>query len=84
MSFELTERYIKAKYNNVSKTELIALRNDAANALTEIKSAKSEIYANGPHIHGRFQQSQLDVLDIQESKICAIFDNVSEMINSRA
>lgn len=46
----------------------------------EIKAAKEKVYTDFPGVHGRFQQSQLDVLDIREYKACAMFDNISDMI----
>jgi hypothetical protein len=80
MELSLSERYIAAKYNGATKEQLIQLRKDAVAELEIVKNRKQEIYDRYPRVHGRFQQSQLDVLDIREGKICAIFDNVSAMI----
>lgn len=77
---ELAIRYIAAKYSNPSKPELICLRNDAAKELRKINAEKSDVFNRYNGVHGRFQHSQLDVLDIREQKICAIIDNLDNMI----
>ncbi len=82
MNTELSARYITAKYSNLSRAELLSLQNDASKELQSIKADKEAIYSR-PGIHGRYQQSQLDVLDIREQKVCAIFDNVSDMIYAK-
>lgn len=80
MNTELATRYINAKYSKTSREELIALRNDVSAELRSIKSAKEKVYTDFPGVHGRFQQSHLDVLDIREYKACAMIDNISDMI----
>lgn len=76
----LTERYITAKYSKTSREELIAIANDARAELEIIKYRKQEVYDRYPGVHGRFQQSQLDVLDIREYKVCAMLDNLDAMV----
>lgn len=80
MNTDLATRYIKAKYSKTSREELIALRNDVSAELKAIKASKEKVYTDFPGVHGRFQQSQLDVLDIREYKVCAMIDNISDMI----
>lgn len=80
MNTELSIRFIKAKFTNVSQAELFSLRKDIVVELTQIKSAKEQVYIDYPGVHGRFQQSQLDVLDIREQKACAMFDQIDAMI----
>lgn len=80
MNTELTARYIDAKYHGATREALTALRKDVAVEIESIKAAKSDVFARYPGVHGRFQQSQLDVLDIREMKACALFDNVTAMI----
>lgn len=84
MNTELSARYIAAKYNNLSRNDLLSIQDDACQELKSIKAEKADVYARYPGVHGRFQQSQLDVLDIREQKVCAIFDNVSDMIYAMA
>lgn len=83
MDTTLSTRYIDAKYGNPSRAELLELQDDVSKELQSIKTEKSDVFARFPGIHGRFQQSQLDVLDIREQKVCAMFDHVSEMIYAR-
>lgn len=83
MNTELSIRYIQAKYNIPSRAELLELQQEVAAELRAIKAEKSDVYARYPGVHGRFQQSQLDVLDIREQKACAMFDNLGDMIFSR-
>lgn len=80
MDNTLTTRYINAKYSNTSRDELVALRNDVSAELKAIKASKEKVYTDFPGVHGRFQQSQLDVLDIREYKVCAMIDSISDMI----
>lgn len=71
----LAIQYINLKYGNATREDWKALMFAAGKELQEIKDAKSDVFERYPGIHGRFQQSQLDVLDIREQKICAIYDN---------
>lgn len=80
MNTELSTRYIEAKYKGATRAQLLELQDDAAKELKAIKAAKSDVFARYTGVHGRFQQSQLDVLDIRENNICALFDNVSDML----
>ena len=80
---ELSIRYINAKYDAISREELIVLRKDIASELNQIKNAKSDVFKMYPGVHGRFQHSQLDVLDIREQKVCAMLDNIDKMIATR-
>ena len=75
--------FINAKYGNADKVELIALRKEAAKELREIKAEKDDVFNRYEGVHGRFQHSQLDVLDIREYKVCAIIDNLDNMIAAR-
>lgn len=83
MNTELSARYINAKYSKVTRAELLALQQDVAKELIEIKAAKDQVFRDYPGVHGRFQHSQLDVLDIREQKVCAMFDNIGDMIFAR-
>lgn len=76
-------KFINAKHSNASKVELVSLRKEAAKELREIKAAKDDVFNRHKGVHGRFQQSQLDVLDIREYKVCAIIDNLDSMISAR-
>ena len=73
-------RYIDAKYKKSTKLDLIDLRKDASKELREIQDCKSDIFNRYKGVHGRFQQSQLDVLDIREQKVCAMIDGIDKMI----
>lgn len=76
----LAIRYIEAKYGNATRAELCELQQDCAKELREIKASKEKIFNDYTGVHGRFQHSQLDVLDIREQKICALFDNVTDLM----
>lgn len=76
-------KFTNAKYSNASKVELTSLRKEAAKELREIKSAKDDVFNRYKGVHGRFQHSQLDVLDIREYKVCAIIDSLDNMIAAR-
>jgi hypothetical protein len=76
----IAARYISAKYENPSITALEALRDDAITECRRIEAEKSDVYTRYKGVHGRFQQSQLDVLDIQQEKILAVIKNVRKMI----
>lgn len=76
-------KFINAKYDNADKVELVNLRKKAAKELREIKAAKDDVFNRFKGVHGRFQHSQLDVLDIREYKICAVIDNLDNMIAAR-
>lgn len=78
--YTAAEKYIGYKYGNAPKVELQAFQKAVAAEISAIKREKSAIYENGPAVHGRFEQSQLDVLDIHENKLCAIFDNTYDLI----
>lgn len=80
-SAALTNAYINVKFGSPSKQVCRDLMKQAAAVIEGCKTAKSEIYANGPKVHGAFQQSQLDLLDIWENKACAVYDNAMEMMN---
>lgn len=79
----IAERYINAKYGKPAKDELISIRRAAAKELRDIKSEKDSVFDRYKGVHGRFQHSQLDVLDIREGKICAVIDNLDVMIAAR-
>lgn len=83
MNTELCNRYIQDKYNSPSRATLLELQQEVAAELQAIKAEKSDVYARYPGVHGRFQHSQLDVLDIREQKACAMFDNLCDMIFAR-
>ena len=78
--YSLNERYIIATIKGADCAALLSMQNEAARELAEIKKAKADLFDRYPGVHGRFQQSQLDVLDIRETKMCAMFDNLSDMI----
>lgn len=80
MNTEITERYIIAKYKGATRTELLQLQDDIAKEIEVVKNEKSDVFKRYKGVHGRFQQSQLDVLDIREAKMCALFDNVTGML----
>lgn len=79
-ALSLSEKFVIARIKGATRSELLTLQDEAGKELKEIKAAKSDVYARFPGVHGRFQQSQLDVLDIRENKVCAMFDELSEMI----
>lgn len=80
----LANTYIDLKYGNATREDWKKLMIAAGKELEVIKSAKSDVFARYPGVHGRFQQSQLDVLDIREQKICAIYDNaMNAMVTAR-
>lgn len=72
---DIAEQYIKLKYGNVTRADWKALMVAAGKEIEAIKAEKSDVFARYPGVHGRFQQSQLDVLDIREMKACAVYDN---------
>ncbi len=76
MDTTLGQRYVKAQYGKVTAEEIASLRADAVAELSAIKAAKAAIHEKAG-VHGRFQQSQLDVLDIREFKVCAIIDGLA-------
>ncbi|QDP66975.1 MAG: hypothetical protein Unbinned3138contig1000_17 [Prokaryotic dsDNA virus sp.] len=76
----LAEQYIAAKYGNPTRADLIALRKKVGAEIETIKDEKSDVFRRYTGVHGRFQESQLDVLDIREQKASAMFDNISVMI----
>jgi len=80
MTYSINERYIIATIKGADHITLVNMRDEAAKELAEIKNAKAELFKRYPGVHGRFQQSQLDVTDIRETKMCAMFDNLSDMI----
>jgi len=80
MTYSLNESYIIATIKGADHAALLAMKAEAAKELVEIKNAKADLFDRYPGVHGRFQQSQLDVLDIRETKMCAMFDNLSDMI----
>lgn len=80
MNTELSIRFINAKYSTTTRDELIALRKDIGKEIQDIKRAKDQVFIDYPGVHGRFQHSQLDVLDIREQKACGMFDQVNAMI----
>lgn len=74
---EISRRYISAKYGETDKSGWKALAIDAAKVIEMVKAEKSEVFTNGPRVHGRRQQSQLDILDNREMRMCAVFDNAT-------
>ena len=84
MTPTLAERYIDAKYKGATKEELIALRKDCVKELNAIEARRDEIFDTYTGVHGRFQHSQLDVLDIRMRNTCALFDNVQAMVMKAA
>lgn len=80
LSTKITERYIALKYGEAPRSEWKALMVDAGQVISAIKAEKSEIFTNGPKVHGRFQQSQLDILDEREFRMSAVYDNAMNMM----
>jgi len=76
----LSERYIIATIAGADLDTLLDIKSEVAKELIAIKDAKSDVFKRFPGVHGRFQHSQLDVLGIREIKMCAMFDNLSDMI----
>ena len=76
----LNERYIIATIKGADHATLMNMKDEVAKELIAIKDAKSDVFRRFPGVHGRFQHSQLDVLGIRETKMCAMFDNLSDMI----
>ena len=83
MNTELNARYINAKYSKVTIVELLTLHQDVAKELEKIKFATDQVFRDYPGVHGQFQHSHLEVLDIREQKVCAMFDNIGDMIFAR-
>lgn len=81
-SAELSTAYLNLKFGTVTKAACKSVMDQAASVLELCKSAKSEVYANGPSVHGARQQSRLDMLDQWENKACAVFDNASDMMHN--
>lgn len=80
----LANTYINLKYGNATREDWNNLMIAAGKEIEFIKSAKSDVFDRYPGVHGRFQHSQLDVLDIREQKICAIYDNaMNAMVAAR-
>lgn len=79
-ALSLSEKFVIARIKGATRAELLALQDQAGKELKEIKAEKSDVYKRYPGVHGRFQQSQLDVLDMRETKICAMFDTLSDLI----
>lgn len=77
------EKFITLKYGNPSREELISFRSELATELGEISARNDEIFNTFKGVHGRFQQSQLDVLDIRKTKIYAMIDQVDAMVATR-
>lgn len=67
--------YIKLKYGNATREDWRNLMVAASKEIEEIKSEKADVFKRYSGVHGRFQHSQLDVLDIREQKACAVYDN---------
>lgn len=78
---DISIRYIQLKYGKGSKVDWIDLMKAAGAEIENIKSEKSDVFKRYPGVHGRFQQSQLDVLDIREQEACAVFDNAMYEVN---
>lgn len=76
----ISEKFIQAKYTRQTRDQLLTLRREIGAEIAEIKAAKNDVFARFKGVHGRFQQSQLDVLDTREYKACAMFDQVTGMI----
>lgn len=79
-SSALTYAYINVKFG-ASRDDLMAVRKQAAKVIEGCKAAKSEVYANGPRVHGVREASRLDLLDVWETKACAVFDNCTAMLS---
>lgn len=80
MFTELTTRYIELKYSvAATRDDWNTLAQSAASAIKSIKADKEAVYRDGPKVHGVRQQSRLDVLDEREFRMCALFDNASDM-----
>lgn len=71
----IASTYIKLKYGNATREDWRNLMVAAGKEIEKIKSEKSDVFKRYPGVHGRFQHSQLDVLDIREQKACAVYDN---------
>lgn len=79
-SSKLANDYIALKYGAPTKEACRSLMKQAASVIEGCKAAKSEVYAEGPKVHGARQQSRLDLLDMWEMKASAVFDNAMEMM----
>ena len=80
MTFTETQQWLTAKYKGSNVDDLKKLRESIGVTLKEIKKEKSSVFERFKGIHGRFQHSQLDVLDIREIKTCAVIDDIDNMI----
>lgn len=79
-SAKLGNDYIALKYGSYTKADCKALMKQATSVIEGCKKAKSEVYENGPKVHGPRQQNQLDLLDVWENKAYAVFDNAQDMM----
>jgi hypothetical protein len=77
------EKFINLKYGNPSRDHLVSFRRELATELREINDRNDEIFTTYKGVHGRFQQSQLDVLDIRKMKVYGMIDQVDAMIAKR-
>lgn len=80
-SAELSAAYIDLKFGTVTKAACKVVIEQAASVIEMCKAAKSEVYENGPSVHGARQASRLDMLDQWENKACAVFDNATDMMH---
>lgn len=81
MTFEQTTFWLNAKYNGSNIEGLKRLRNDICETLKSIKKEKDDVFNRFKGVHGIFQHSQLDVLDIREAKTCMVIDEIDKMIS---
>lgn len=77
----LAATYIDLKYGNPSIDDLVNFRKECVREVNAIERRKSDVFKRFTGVHGRFQQSQLDVMDIQQNKVSAMIQNVNKMIN---
>lgn len=80
-SADLSAAYLDLKFGKATKSACKAVVDQASAVIALCKSEKSEVYVNGPSVHGARQFSRLDMLDQWENKACAVFDNASDMMH---
>lgn len=69
MAYDLQENFIKINVTGKATVEdCDVFLTHLDTHMQELEARFNDIFDHGPRIHGRFQQSQLDVIDIQRQK----------------
>jgi hypothetical protein len=80
----LTETWINIKYAAPTAEQIAAVKRQALDVIAACKSDRETIYAEierrGPTSFGRAKASQLDLLDLWQTKAEAVFDNCDRLV----